>query len=196
MDQPLGHAVGNAVEVEESLACLRGQGPDDLMGLSIELAAQMVLMGEQASTIEEARARCQRTIDDGSALERFRRLVKAQGGDASVIDDPKKLPQPSIRDDLLASRSGFITRLSARTVGVATMRLGAGRARVDSIIDPAVGVWLHKKLGDRVEAGEPLCTVLANDRNAMQKVAMPLLFEAYEIGEENVTVPPLIIESL
>ncbi len=196
MDQPLGRAVGNAIEVEESLLCLQGQGPDDLMGLSLELAAQMVLMGEQASSIEEARDRCRQTIADGSALDRFRKLVEAQGGDASVLDDPRKLPQPTIRQDVLAPRSGFVSRLSAKAVGVASMRLGAGRARVDSPIDPAVGVWLLKKLGDPVEAGEPLCSVLANDRSLLNDHAMPLLKNAYEIGDQPVTVPPLILESL
>jgi pyrimidine-nucleoside phosphorylase/thymidine phosphorylase len=196
MDQPLGRAVGNAIEVEECLQCLRGEGPDDLMGLSLELASQMVLMAEKASSIEDARALCRHSVEDGSALERFRGLVKAQGGDASVIDDPRKLPQPAIRHDLPAPRSGHVTRLSARSVGVASMRLGAGRARADSRIDPSVGVWLLKKPGDPVQKGEPLCTILANDRSTMEQQAIPLLQDAYRIGDEPVSVPPLIIDYL
>ncbi len=196
MDQPLGRAVGNAVEVAESVECLRGQGPPDLVDLSVELAAEMVVMGEKAATIGEARALCRRTIADGSALERFRRVVEAQGGDPSAIDDLSRLPRPKIRRDLVAERSGFVTAITARPIGVATMLLGAGRARVDSTINPAVGAILLRKLGDRVETGEPLCTILADAEDSAFDQARDMIRSAYQIGDEAPEVPSLIVERL
>jgi pyrimidine-nucleoside phosphorylase/thymidine phosphorylase len=195
MDQPLGRAVGNAVEVAESVDCLKGGGPDDLVGLSLELAAEMVLMAGRAGSMQEARSICRRTIDDGSALERFRRVVAAQGGDPRVVDDPGLLPSPSSRVDVPAPRGGFVTALNARPIGHATMLLGAGRARVDSRIDPAVGVVLHKKVGDPVTAGEPLCTVLINDTSA-RHAALALIRDAYTIADQPVKPPDLIVERL
>jgi pyrimidine-nucleoside phosphorylase len=201
MDQPLGYAVGNAVEVTESIECLRGNGSpsyagsSDLLDLSIELAAEMVVMGEYAGSLADARALCRRTIADGSALDRFRRLIAAQGGDPRVIDDPRFLPQARTQQVVPAPRAGIIQALAARPIGHATILLGAGRARVDSPIDPAVGVLLHKKTGDPVDAGEPLCTVLFNDP-AHRAQALDLIGGAYTIGDEPVTVPDLIIERL
>ena len=195
MDQPLGHAVGNAVEVAESIACLRGAGPDDLTDLSLELAAEMVVMAGRAADLEEARGICRRTITDGSALDRFRRVIAAQGGDPRVVDDVSRLPAPSMRVDIPAPRSGVVQSLLARPVGHATMLLGAGRARVDSRIDPAVGAILHKKVGDPVETGEPLCTVLVNDAIALD-AALALIRDAYTIGDAPVTLAPLIVERL
>ena len=195
MDQPLGSTVGNAVEVAESVECLRGGGPGDLMEISLELAAEMVVMGERAKSIEEARERCRATIADGSALERFRRVVEAQGGDPRAIDDLSRLPQPRKRVPIAAEHSGVVRSLHARPIGHATMLLGAGRARVDSTIDPAVGVILHKKLGDEVERGEPLCTLLVNEEHSLEK-AVAMIRDAYKIGDEPVTVPELIVERL
>ncbi|MDR3618996.1 MAG: thymidine phosphorylase [Paludisphaera borealis] len=192
MDQPLGRAVGNAVEIVESLACLRGQGPNDLMEVSLLLAAEMVLLAGLAGTIDEARAACARTIDDGSALERFRRLIAAQGGDARVVDDPGLLPQARRAIELESKRAGIVHALTARPIGVATMLLGAGRARVDSTIDPAVGVILHKKLGDRVEVGESLCTVLVNDERALPE-ALTMIEDAYRIADEPMDGPTLVV---
>jgi pyrimidine-nucleoside phosphorylase/thymidine phosphorylase len=195
MDQPLGLAAGNAVEVAECVECLRGGGPSDLVELSLELAAEMVLMAGLASDLDAAREVCRRTIADGSALERFRRVVEAQGGDPRAVDDPARLPQPRETVPLLAPRGGFVTGVRARPIGHATMLLGAGRARVDSTIDPAVGVILHKKVGDPVETNEPLCTVLVNDR-ATLSAALDAISRAYTIGDDATTPPPLIIERL
>jgi pyrimidine-nucleoside phosphorylase len=195
MDQPLGRAVGNAVEVAESVECLRGHGPGDLMDLSVELAAEMVLMGEVADTLDEARERCWRTIADGSALATFRKLVSAQGGDPHAIDDLSRLPQPRGTIEVDSKRAGYVHALAARPVGQATMLLGAGRARVDSKIDPSVGVILHKKVGDRVEVGEPLCTVLVNDEPGIED-ALEMIGCAYRIEEGPVAVEPLIVERI
>ncbi len=195
MDQPLGNAIGNAVEVAEAVACLRGDGPVDLVELSVELAAEMVLMAGVAPDIDEARRRCLTTIVDGSALDRFRRVVAAQGGDVHVIDDPSKLPQPKGLIEVDTKNAGYVHWLSARSIGVATMLLGAGRARVDSRIDPSVGVILHKKVGDRVEAGEPLCSVLVNDEPGIE-TAVAMIGQAYRIGDGPVTPDPLILERM
>ena len=140
MDQPLGRAVGNAVEVAESVECLRGHGPGDLMDLSVELAAEMVLMAELAPTLEAAREKCWRTITDGSALARFRKLVAAQGGDPHAIDDPVPIAPAEGRIEVDSKLGGYVHAIEARPIGQATMLLGAGRARVDSKIDPSVGV--------------------------------------------------------
>jgi len=192
MDQPLGRAVGNAVEVAESIACLQGGGPDDLMEISLLLAAEMVRLAGLADTLEEAHAKCTRTIEDGSALERFRRLIVAQGGDARVVDEPDLLPQARRKIELASKRSGFVQALRARPVGVATMLLGAGRARVDSMIDPAVGLILHKKIGDPVEVGEPLCTLHVNDEGELAR-ALAMIEDAYRVVDEPIDAPPLVV---
>ncbi|MGP0069221.1 MAG: thymidine phosphorylase [Isosphaeraceae bacterium] len=195
MDQPLGRAVGNAVEVAESLECLKGGGPADLVGLSIELAAEMVMIGGRAGSLDEARAVCRRTIDEGSALERFGRMVEAQGGDRRVVEDDSFLPAPSRRIVLRSSLSGYVRALAARPVGHATMLLGAGRARMDSPIDHAVGVILHKKLGEPVEVDEPLCTLFVNDESRLPE-AEALIREAYTIAGEPAVAEPLIWERI
>jgi len=195
MDQPLGCSAGNSVEVAESLACLRGDGPEDLMDLSIELAAEMVCLGHRARSLDEARAICRRTIADGSALERFRRLVEAQGGDPRVVDDPARLPAPRRKVALTAPLSGFVRALAARPVGQATMLLGAGRTRMDSPVDHAVGVVLHKKTGDRVTVDEPLCTLFVNDESRLEE-ASRLILAAYAIAESPVAALPLVVERI
>jgi pyrimidine-nucleoside phosphorylase len=196
MDQPLGRAVGNAVEVIESIECLRGEGPQDVTDLSVELAAEMVVMGGRASTPEEARAICRRAIADGSALERFRRVIEAQGGDANVVDQPELLPRARHRIDVPATRSGFVQALAARAVGHATMLLGAGRTRVDSAIDHAVGVILHHKVGDAVKAHEPLCTVLADRDDHATHHAIGIILKAYVLGDDPAACPDLIVERM
>jgi pyrimidine-nucleoside phosphorylase/thymidine phosphorylase len=195
MDQPLGRAVGNAVEVLECVECLRGGGPADLVDLSVELAAEMVLMGGRAGSIGEARASCRAVIADGSALERFRAMVIAQGGDPGFLEDSALLPSTRRRIDLLATRSGYVRELSARPVGHATMLLGAGRARVDSTIDHAVGVVLHKKVGDPVREGEALGTLLVNDETRLGE-ASELILGTFTIAEEPTAIPPLMIKRI
>jgi pyrimidine-nucleoside phosphorylase/thymidine phosphorylase len=195
MDQPLGLAAGNAVEVAESLACLRGDGPKDVMDLSIELAAETVCLGHRATALDEARALCRRTIEDGSALDRFRRMVEAQGGDPRVVDDPARLPSPRRKVVLTARRSGIVSALAARPVGHATMLLGAGRTRMDSAVDHAVGVVLHKKCGDVVTLGEPLCTLFVNEEGRLDE-ASRLIRDAYAISDSPPEPLSLIIERI
>jgi pyrimidine-nucleoside phosphorylase len=195
MDQPLGCAVGNAVEVAECVDCLKGGGPSDLVSLSIELAAEMVFMAGKAESLTDARAVCRHTIADGSALERFRRLVHEQGGDARAVDDPLLLPAPRKRVVLKSSVAGFVHSLAARPVGHATMLLGAGRARMDSPVDHAVGVILHKKVGDSIRVDEPLCTLLVNDESRLEE-ATTLIRNAYMFAAEPPVPPPLLIERI
>jgi pyrimidine-nucleoside phosphorylase/thymidine phosphorylase len=195
MDEPLGRAVGNAVEVAESVECLRGEGPPELMDLSIELAAEMVVLAGQTRSLASARMLCRQAVAEGRALERFRGMVIAQGGSPEFIDDPTLLPAPARRVDLRSPSSGIVQRLAARPIGHATMLLGAGRARVDSSIDPAVGVILHKKVGDPVDEGEPLCTVLVNDESRLGDVSK-LIAGAYEIADKPASIKPLIVMRL
>ena len=192
MDQPLGRAVGNAVEVAECIECLRGEGPADLMGLSLELAAEMVMLAGLAGSIDEARAACERTVADGSALERFRRLIAVQGGDPGVVDDPGRLPQPRRVVELKAERGGCVARVRSRPIGFATMLLGAGRTRVDSAIDPAVGLVLHKKVGDAVEAGEALCSILVDDESELAR-ASEMIAGAFRITDDRVEAPTTVV---
>jgi pyrimidine-nucleoside phosphorylase len=195
MDQPLGCAVGNAVEVAESLECLRGGGPADLKNLSLELAAEMVFLAGRSDSLAQARSMCEQTINDGSALERFRDLVQAQGGDPRTIDDPELLPTARRKIELKSSSTGFVHALEALPVGHATMLLGAGRARMDSRIDPAVGVILHKKAGAQVRVGESLCTVLVNDESRLEE-ALALINGAFRIGAGPVALPALVVERI
>jgi thymidine phosphorylase len=162
------------------------------MEISLLLAAEMVRLAGLAETVDEARSICVRAVEDGSALERFRRLIAAQGGDPRVVDEPGRLPQARRKVELASRRAGFVQALRARPVGVATMLLGAGRARVDSTIDPAVGLILHKKIGDPVGVGEPLCTLLVNDERELAR-ASAMIEDAYRIGDEPIDEPPLVV---
>ncbi len=193
MDQPLGRAVGNGIEVAECVACLKNEGAGDLLDLSLELAAEMVAMAGCAPDIETARAVCRRTITDGTALERFRKVVAAQGGDPKALDAPYALFKTRYVRTIEADRAGYITALAARPIGHAAMLLGAGRARMDSVIDPAVGVWLHRKLGEPVDRGSRLVTVYANDA-ANLEAALGMIRGACSIGDEPVTPTDLIVE--
>jgi pyrimidine-nucleoside phosphorylase/thymidine phosphorylase len=195
MDQPLGRAVGNAVEVEECLNCLRGDGPEDLMDLSLDLSAEMVLLGGRSGSMDEARAACRRVLESGEALERFRTMIEAQGGDPRVVDHPGILSGARRRIELPAPRGGVVERLRARRIGHATMLLGAGRSRVDSPIDHAVGVLLHRKVGEVVHEGEPLCSLLVNDETYLAE-ALETIAAAYTIGDGPAAASSLILERL
>lgn len=165
MDQPLGRAVGNAVEVAEAIATLQGTGPPDVTDLCLILGAHMLLLAEAESSLEAAEARLRRTLEDGLALERFRKLVEAQGGDVRMVDDPELLPRSRHTLLVAAAAEGVVAAIDAQAIGLAAMGLGAGRARKEDRIDPAVGIRLERKVGERVAAGDPLAIVLANDEN-------------------------------
>lgn len=147
MEEPLGRAIGNALEVKEAIETLKGEGPEDLTELSLELGSQMVVLGGKADTLEEARTKLQGVIDDGSALEKFKVFLKNQGGDASMVEDPGKLPQAKYTFEVEAAQSGFVEKIGSEAMGVASSMLGAGRQTKDDVIDLAVGLMLNKKVG-------------------------------------------------
>jgi pyrimidine-nucleoside phosphorylase len=184
MNQPLGQAVGNALEVMESIETLKGRGPEDLTTLSVELAAHMVMLGERAASLDEARELVKGLIASGAGLEKFRQLIEAQGGDPRVTDDYDRLPEAALMRVYKAETDGFMLEIDAERMGIASMVLGAGRERVDSPIDHAVGIWLYKKVGDRVSRGDVLCTVYYNDE-ARMKSAAEKLRGAFVIGEQD-----------
>ncbi|OCG76719.1 pyrimidine-nucleoside phosphorylase [Gilliamella sp. Nev6-6] len=162
MSQPLGFAIGNALEIKEAIDTLKGKGPADLTELVLTLGSQMVVLANKAKTLEEARAKLQEVIKNGKAIEKFKTLIEAQGGDSSVVDHPEKLASAPYQIALPAQKSGYITKIIADQIGIVAMQLGAGRATKDDIIDPAVGIVLHKKVGDKVDEGEALLTIHAN----------------------------------
>ncbi len=195
MSQPLGRAVGNALEVIECLEVLKGRGPEDLRELCRELSASMLVLGGIAASREEGCMRFEAVIRDGSALEKFEQVIAAQQGDPRVVEDYSRLPQAKIQDGFTASVDGCIQSMDAEAIGWAAMTLGAGRSRLDSVIDPAVGIVFEKKLGDRVRTGETLCAIHANSSAPLPEVKARLR-AAIEIGEEPVQVPALIKERI
>lgn len=159
MSQPLGFAIGNALEVKEAIETLQGKGPKDLTELVLTLGSQMVILAGKAKTSEEAKEMLLDAIHSGKALAKFKEFLANQGGDASIVDDLTKLPQAKYKIELPAKQSGYISRMVADEIGVASMILGAGRATKEDVIDLAVGLVLHKKVGDKVEEGESILTI-------------------------------------
>ncbi|MTV21996.1 pyrimidine-nucleoside phosphorylase [Staphylococcus delphini] len=168
MSQPLGRAIGNALELQEAIDTLKGEGPEDLTELVLTLGSQMVVLAQKAKNLDEARGMLQEVIDNGKALEKFKTFLSNQGGDASVVDDPSKLPTAQYQFELPAKRSGVVSEMIANEIGIASMMLGAGRQTKEDIIDLAVGLVLNKKVGDRVEEGESLLTIYANSEDVEQ----------------------------
>ena len=162
MSQPLGFAIGNALEVKEAIDTLKGHGPADLTELVLTLGSQMVVLANKAKTLDEAREKLQEVIKNGKAVEKFKILIEAQGGDSSVVDNPEKLASAPYQIALPALKSGYVSRIIADQIGIAAMQLGAGRATKEDVIDPSVGIMLHKKVGDKVAEGEALLTIHAN----------------------------------
>ncbi|PLS31510.1 thymidine phosphorylase [Bifidobacterium margollesii] len=182
MNQPLGLAIGNALEIEESIAVLRGEGPADLTDLVLTIGSQMVVMAGEAKDLDEARAKLEAKIADGSALERFRMMIEAQGGDGRVVDDPTIMPQAKYRIPITAESDGVITGMRADEMGIASMMLGGGRATKDDELDYAVGLVLNHKVGDEVHKGDVLLTV-HSDRKDIADVER-LIRDNITIGKE------------
>ncbi len=197
MDQPLGRAVGNAVEVAESIACLRGEGPADLMEVTTALGVEMLQLGGVAADAGSARDRLAAVIADGSALEKFREIVAAQGGDPRVCDDPAAvLPVAKQQVPLLADRAGIVQDVDAMEVALAALQLGAGRTRAEDDVDPAVGVTALVKIGEPVEKGQPLCVVHANDDESWAAAEVRLR-DGIRIGTTAAPAPlPLIADRI
>ncbi len=182
MDQPLGRYVGNALEVKECLHVLYGRGPADLRDLCLELAAWMMFAGERVATLDEGRALAADLIRKTKAREKFREIIAFQGGDAGVVDDPTRLPHARHMLDVPSHATGFVTAMNCEAIGTASAVLGGGREKKEDAVDPAVGLVLHKKIGDHVAAGEPLCTL---HYNSEQRLA-----DARRMVEQSYTIEP------
>lgn len=190
MSQPLGFAIGNALEVKEAIDTLKGEGPQDLTELCITLGSHMVHLGNKAADLESARAMLERFIEDGTALDKFKTFLKSQGGDLTVVDDPSKLPQAKFQINLQAKEAGYVSEIIADEIGLAAMLLGAGRATKDSEIDLAVGIVLKKKIGDAVCKDEILAVIHSNFSNVGE--IKERLYQNIKISPNKPSVPPLI----
>ncbi|OHP81844.1 pyrimidine-nucleoside phosphorylase [Staphylococcus sp. HMSC063A11] len=189
MSQPLGRAIGNALELKEAIDTLNGKGPEDLTELVLTLGSQMVVLANRAKTLEEARQLLNEAIENGSALEKFKTFLENQGGDASVVDAPELLPTTTYQIEYKAQSSGVVSELIANEIGVASMMLGAGRQTKEDEIDLSVGIVLNKKVGDVVKEGESLLTIHSNRENVDDVIKK--LDESIEI-QAQATTPTLI----
>jgi thymidine phosphorylase len=170
------------LEVVESIEVLGGGGARDLRELCLELAAWMFFLGEASKSVAEGRQLAEQTIASGKALDKFRQMVELQGGDPAVIDDPARIPATKHRVDVLSSRAGFVSAILCEQVGTACVILGGGRERKEDLVDPAVGIVVHRKIGDAVAAGEPLCTVHCHS-DAQAAGAIKMLERSYTISD-------------
>lgn len=192
MDQPLGYMAGNALEVRQAIQVLRGEGPADLREVTLALGVELLLLVGEESEVSSARERLEGLIESGAAWRKFEELVAAQGGDVRAVEDPARLPRARQVEELPAPSSGYVRRLDARKVGLACGLLGAGREVKGQPVDPAAGVELLAKVGDRVERGQPLARLHVGRPDRLAE-AKRLLEEAYRIGEEKAEPGPLIL---
>lgn len=193
MDQPLGRAVGNILEVKEAIDVLRGHGPADITELCIELGAWMLVLGKKADTLEEGQQAMRDSLSSGRALKSMKQLVASQGGDSRYVDDPSLFPVAQHLVEVGVETEGIVTHIDAEGIGQAALALGAGRERKDSVIDLSVGLVLNKKIGDRVYPGECLATIHANDLEKAEE-AKKLVREAFVLGLKAPVKNPLIYE--
>jgi len=191
MDQPLGYAIGNTLEVQEAIATLQGKGPQDLQDLCIVLGGQMLQLAHVVDSAEAGERRMQEVLDSGAALAKFKQMIAWQQGDAAIVDDPNKLPQASISRRVLAPTNGYVGRIEAEQAGLAAMIMGAGRATKDDIIDYGAGIILRKKVGDAVKQGECIAELYTDREESLQQ-AEQMVLEAYEWTEERPAASKLI----
>ncbi|WP_026051051.1 pyrimidine-nucleoside phosphorylase [Clostridium tunisiense] len=191
MDQPLGLGIGNALEVEEAINTLKGNGPKDLVELCLTLGSYMVTLAGAAKNVEEARAKLEETITSGAAIAKLKEFVKAQGGDTACIDDTNLLPKAKYIIPVLADKDGVVEKIHAESIGLIAMELGAGRATKDSVIDLAVGIVLNKKRGEQVVKGDVIAYIHSNDENNIEKAKKDIL-NNYVISPNYVDNIPLI----
>ncbi len=194
MNQPLGYAVGNALEVKEAIHTLKGNGPRDLTELCLTLGSHMVYLAEKAPSLDEARRLLEEAIRSGAAIAAFKTFLAAQGGDASVVDDLDKLPKAAYTSTVTAAADGYVAEMAADDIGTAAMWLGAGRAKKEDTIDLAVGIVLHKKIGDRVQKGEALATIHSNRPDVLD--VKEKIEAAIQLSPQPVARPPLIYETI
>jgi pyrimidine-nucleoside phosphorylase len=181
MEQPLGRAIGNALEIRECVDFLNGNAPEDLETVSLALAAHMIRLGGRAKTMQKASKMAYEAVSSGRAAEKFRQIISAQGGNAHVVDNPDLLPRSSSVENFRTRHDGLVTRCDARLLGLASNALGAGRRRVDDPVDPAVGLYLERKIGDVVKRGDVLCQIHWNNEDRLRN-AEPLIEKAFEVS--------------
>lgn len=191
MDQPLGYAVGNALEVKEAIDTLKGCGPSDLYELCLVLGSQMLILSKKAKDEKEAREKLEEVVKNGEALNKFKEFVKAQGGDISMIDNIELLPKSELEIDVKAEKEGYVSKITADEIGLSALLLGAGRETKEGSIDLSVGIVLSKKVGDYVKEGDVIAKLQANDIEKA-KAAEKKIHEAYHIVKEKVEERPLI----
>ncbi len=193
MDQPLGWAVGNALEIKEAVQTLRGEGPEDLVEVALTLGSHLLHMAGKVSSVDEGADVLKGVLDSGKGLSKFREFVEAQGGDSAFIDDLDLLQDAPVQHEVMASGGGYIGSIDAEAVGRASVEIGAGRAMKNAPIDHSVGFVLHHKIGDKVERGESLATIHAASREAAEAVA-PAIEGAFSLTQEQVQPPPSVLE--
>lgn len=191
MNQPLGYAIGNALEVKEAIDTLKGEGPEDLTKLCIELGANMLLLAKRVETVEEGKELLLSIIQEGRGIEKLKEFLKAQGADPSYVDDLTLLPSADITVPVYMDEVGFVKEINAEEIGLAALVLGAGRETKESVIDLGVGIMLHKKIGDSITSNEAIATIYANDINKVE-VAKNIIIKAYCISKEPIEKPRLI----
>ncbi|MBW2429994.1 MAG: thymidine phosphorylase, partial [Deltaproteobacteria bacterium] len=192
MDQPLGYAIGNAVEVKEAIDTLRGSGPRDLVELIKELGSDMLLISGQVSTKEEAQSIIAEKLANQNGLNRLADLIIAQGGDPAVVDNPELLPQPTVKIEVASETSGYVSAIDALQVGLAAKLLGAGRKTKEDIIDHSIGICLKKKIGDKVTAGDPLAVFYSDGDQEKIRPAKQKFLAAYSVKSTKIEPPKLI----
>jgi pyrimidine-nucleoside phosphorylase len=195
MNQPLGYAIGNALEVKEVTTTLQGGGSQDFREHCLLVAGHMLALAKGTQDLQTSRKKVEEVLENGSAFGKFKELVAAQGGDVGVLEDPERLPRASLVETMASSRSGYVESIHAREVGLTAMELGAGRVSKGDVIDHSVGIVLHKKIGDRVERGDSLFTVHANDAGK-RDAAVKRLVQAFSFSERDIEPPPRVYQAL
>lgn len=191
MNQPLGNAVGNAIEVVEAIEALKGNGPEDLMELMYALGSQMLIVSGKIKTLEEGTVLMQEILKSGAALEKLKEMIRAQGGDANVVEDYTLLPQAGYTMEIPAPETGYISDIMAQEIGLAVKIIGAGREKMDDVLDLSSGVYLKKKVGDHAEKGEPIAILYGNNTEKMQEASLRIQ-KAYGYSTEKLPVLPMI----
>jgi pyrimidine-nucleoside phosphorylase len=192
MSEPLGEAIGNSLEVVEAIETLQGNGPEDLVEMCYALGSQMVVLAGKAKTIDEARTLLQEALESGKALAKFKEMIQNQGGDPTIVEQPERILTARYTMELPAKQSGVVSKIVANELGIAAMMLGAGRKTKEDDIDHAVGLKLHKKIGDTVTKGESLLTIYSNDKEISSVIE--LLYKNIEIGES--AMKPTLIHDI
>jgi pyrimidine-nucleoside phosphorylase len=195
MNQPLGYAVGNALEVREAIETLQGEGPQDFREHCLLVAGHMLALAKGSEDLQASKRMIEGSLDNGSAFEKFKELVAAQGGDVGVVEDPERLPRATVIETVAAPQTGFVEGIHAQEVALTTMGLGAGRAAKGDPIDHSVGVVVHRKIGDQVERGDSLFTVHANSKD-QRDVAVTRLIQAFSFCDEECEPPPHLYQAL